>query len=163
MYSSKASHSDSLNQESQNRPIAATLYQYCDVSQTVTGAIKRLPSADHLRSRPKRLVNVLVHVKQIRVLQSAVPPNQSLPRRALPCFLTRRVPARKVALPSRHTFTTKAHPVKTGAAKPRVLASSATPLPTPRRTHDRRAADDGIPTAGVVTPERRSPCPNVRW
>ena len=64
MYSSKASHSDSLNQESPNRPIAATLYQYYDASQTVAGTIKRLPSAAHLRSRPSCPVNVLVHVKR---------------------------------------------------------------------------------------------------
>ena len=41
---------------------------------------------------------------------------------------------------SRHIVTTRAHPAKAGDAKPRVLVSSATPPPTFRRTHDRRAA-----------------------
>ena len=46
------------------------------------------------------------------------------------CFstiLTQVVPTRNVALPAVTFVSTKAHPAKTGVAKPRVLASSATP------------------------------------
>ena len=43
-------------------------------------------------------------------------------------YLTSGVPAGKVALTAVTSATTKAHPAKAGAAKPRVLASSATPL-----------------------------------
>ena len=46
--------------------------------------------------------------------------------------------------------TTKAHPAKAGAAKPRVLASFTTPLSTPRRTHDRRAAEGAAPVVLFV-------------
>ena len=58
---------------------------------------------------------------------------------ALRSCLTSRVPGRKVALSSRHISSTKAHPVKTGAAKLRVLASSAPPLSDAPKDHHRAA------------------------
>ncbi len=46
----------------------------------------------------------------------------------------RHIPQLKESLPDPNQRASKANPTKVGDAKPRVLASSATPSATPRRT-----------------------------
>jgi hypothetical protein len=106
------------------------------------------PDAIPVTGVPGRSVQVCLWTRRCRL---------RAPRASRRAFLTTSVPGGRVS-PDGH-LAEKAHPAKAGAAKPRVLASFATPPLTSRRTHDRRAAErcSAICVLGWASPPR-TPC-----